>query len=302
MNAAQWTMTLALVLLLSWLAPGVGVAIAQFPVVSFGVAAIFLMAGIRLPFATFKLGLIQWRFHLATQLTIFAVMPLLCWLLAQFFEGSPYRDGIILLGCLPTTISSCVVLTGMMRGDEWLALVSAMISNLLAVFISPLLVYLFLDLSTVPTLDPLPVIQGLLLVVLAPFALGQIISFFITTSVSFGIKTLKLSASIIFFILYLALCQCFASQPEPLGEMAGTFLIFYMLVVFFFAAVLKGILPRAEGRAFMFVGSQKSIAVGIPLIALLDLPNPEHLLVPLICYHYVQLLLPGIALWGRNFR
>ena len=85
--------------------------------------------------------------------------------------------GVYALAVFPTTISSCIVLTQLVRGNAAAAIFNAVLANMLGVFVSPLLLTLLL--STEGAAMPMAEVGRIFLAlgakVLAPFVAGQLI-------------------------------------------------------------------------------------------------------------------------------
>lgn len=72
---------------------------------------------------------------------------------------------------MPTTISSNVVFTRLAGGNEAVAVVNAVIGNLIGIFLSPAWLYLYLGQGGKAPYGT--VIRGMALTVMAPLAVGQ---------------------------------------------------------------------------------------------------------------------------------
>ncbi len=198
----QWLLiAIGVVIVLAYYFPEVGkpggTIKAQYTVTYGAVAVIFLVSGLTLPTNRLLLHIRNWRLHIIVQVTSLLVVS------ACFFgvtaaissAGNPSIQttalvGLVITGCLPTTISSNVVMTKAAGGDDAATMVEVTIGNLLGPFISPLLIsrlYLpaigaFASLSPAAdnaTLRPLyaRVMKQMGLSVFLPLAVGQLIQF-----------------------------------------------------------------------------------------------------------------------------
>ncbi len=292
MKGLEWIIGLALVATGAWLYPELGVSLSRWPVTTAAVVLIFFFSGLRIELRLVLKGIKNWRFQVRAQLLIFGVMPFLFWLFSFFFDG-PTRVGVLLTGCLPTTISSCVVLSSLIGGDEEGALSASLLSNVLALFLAPLLLMFYLSLGNMPEFLIGEAIGKLLLVILAPLLLGRAVRFFYSVSKQIQSQIPFWNSLLIFFLAYIALCKVFYLSV-PIGKILLCMGAFHALLLFIVHLVIRRFLKRAEQIALLFTSTQKSLAIGVPLISFLGLPGSEFVVAPLVAYHFVQLLIPGL--------
>jgi len=106
------------------------------------------------------------------QLFNFAFIPLIVKLLAPFYPDPTFRDGLLVLACLPCTINICVAQTLAAGGNMATAIFNAIFANVIGVFLTPLLAIWMLGAGKgVSLLGTLRKLAG---VVIVPLALGQI--------------------------------------------------------------------------------------------------------------------------------
>lgn len=81
----------------------------------------------------------DWRLHLLTQVTSFFIFPALVFgIVSAVRRSDPNFEkfdqwalvGMVVMGCLPTTVSSNVVMTGQAGGDQSAATIEVMLGNL----------------------------------------------------------------------------------------------------------------------------------------------------------------------------
>lgn len=218
------------------------------------------------------------------------------------------RAGFWLMAFLPTTVASAVAFTATARGDVAGALFQCAVSNVLGVFITPLAVMWILSTGTgeVLRMDPL---RRVGLLVLLPLLAGQLFRPIVGSVVGRHASWApRISSWIILFLLWTAVCGNATRAEEDafgwmnllltaavcavlLGGMAGLILL---------AAPRMG-LDRGGRIAAVFCGTQKTLAMGLPLAGVLfvDAPyTPGLLLLPLIVYHPLQLLAGGLFIAG----
>src|SRR3569623_1330463 len=140
------------------------------------VALLFFLHGAKLSRVAVIAGMTHWRLHLVVMLCTFALFPVLGLLLKPALLTGITPElylGVLFLCTLPSTVQSSIAFTSMARGNVPAAVCSASASNMLGIFLSPMLVGLMVMPHTgaVISLDSfLKIVVQLLL----PFVLGQI--------------------------------------------------------------------------------------------------------------------------------
>lgn len=273
--------------------------------VHLAVAASFLISGLTLPSSALITALGRVRLHALVQVISFVIAPLLALAAgpALIALGQPVAlaDGFLLLACLPTTIASCAIMTRAAGGDEAAALCNATGGNLLGVLATPLLLAVLL--GTHVELPLGRILGQLALDVLAPLAIGQFLQYLGGQTLAQRCAPLKVvSALAILFIVFTVSCGMFTSHDvASLGRTAAIVLALSvvlhatLLALSWWSSGLIG-LARPERIAVLFCASQKTLAIGAPLVAIVH-PQQADLalaMLPMVLYHPVQLLADGI--------
>src|SRR3954447_5218527 len=168
---------MAIAVFLAWLFPNPGArggALHPELLTKGGVALIFFLQGLSLPFEALKSGTLRWPLHLVVQSATFLFFPLVG-LTLLFSTGrwisKDLQLGFFYLCVLPSTVSSSVALTAAARGNVPAAVFNATLSSLLGVFITPF--WLGLVLGASGQAFPIgKVILDLVVWLLLPLALG----------------------------------------------------------------------------------------------------------------------------------
>lgn len=110
---------------------------------------IFLISGLGVKTEEMKKASLFWRLNLFVHFFIYIYHPLLGAAVANALKSttnlSPkLLDGLIIALCLPTTISSAVVLTVCSNGNEAAAIINCTIANVLGIGLTPALIFIFL--------------------------------------------------------------------------------------------------------------------------------------------------------------
>ncbi len=317
-NGFSLALGLAVVLAFLFPAPGGhGGALHADLVSNVGIALILFLQGLSLSIEKVKSGAGNWRLHLVVQSFTFGVFPLAGLLLHVVVpslwpaEPTPIRDGFLYLCVLPSTISTSVVLTAVARGNTAAALFNAAFSNILGVFLTPVLVHLLMRQTGQST--PIgPLLLKILLLTLFPFFVGMGLRPLVLRWVEAHKPWVaRISNAVIVFIVYSAFCD---SVQERIWETHGftmTLLVFLFVAILFFGMSLLIYLTcqllglnREDLIAAYFCSVKKTLAMGVPL-AMLIFGNRSDLsliLLPIMFYHPLQLLVNGLFAnhWARR--
>ncbi|MBB1042082.1 MULTISPECIES: bile acid:sodium symporter family protein [unclassified Dietzia] len=277
-----------------------GAATALGWVTTVGIAVLFFLYGARLEPRELLAGVKHWRLHsvvLAATFLLFPAFGLLGrWALTPVL-GEALATGFLFLTLVPSTVQSSITFVAIARGHVSAAVVSASVSNLLGVFVTPLLVFALMttDGSVVITWDS---VGAIALQLLLPFVLGQLLRRWVLP-VTQRIKRLALfDKSVIVLIVYSAFSDGVADGIwSMVGPAQLTWLIVACCVLLGVVLGLTELISRALGfeerdkRVVQFCGSKKSLATGLPMAAVLFVGQPVGLLVlPLMVFHQIQLI------------
>lgn len=277
---------------------------------SLAVAIIFFLQGVSLPLRQMLAGVFPMRLHLFVLGWNFVLFPTLAFLLIgalQLLLGPELSLGLWMLAILPTTIASATALTVAAKGGVGQAIFASIFSNLLAVFLVPLLALAYLAKSRGAELPLLPVFIQLSWIVLLPLLAGQCFRL-VSRRFCAGLsrRTRQLPQFAILYIVYLSMAQTVSSGVlEALTPTRLVSAIFAVVLLLGMAswAVWRSTrwlkIHHMERISAFFTASQKSIATGLPLLTAVfgaaSMPVDTGLiLVPLLLYHPLQLLLGGI--------
>ncbi|WP_250644826.1 bile acid:sodium symporter [Kushneria konosiri] len=114
------------------------------------IGMLFFLHGARLSPRTVVKGMAHWRLHLVIFLTTFALFPILgliIGLLPPTLLSPALYTGILFLCVLPSTVQSSIAFTSIGGGNVAAAICSATASNILGMFITPILLGLVLSVN-----------------------------------------------------------------------------------------------------------------------------------------------------------
>jgi len=265
--------------------------------VQIAIGILFMVFGMRLSFIEVKDGLSNFRLQGAVLLFTFLVFPLIglifYWLTLPFL-GASLAVGVLFLSLLPSTVQSSVVLIAIARGNVAAGIVSATVSNVLGILITPLLVVVFIHIGG-PDVS-LGALQGILLNLLAPFIFGQLLRRWTGSWISANRRLATLlDKGVILFVVFKASSSAVDSVTVTSTDVllvvsvCGAMLAIILVATWFAGRLLK---LRAEDRVVLLIaGSFKSLATGLPMAAII-LPEEvaAWVAIPVIVYHQLQLI------------
>lgn len=232
-------------------------------------------------------------------------------------------DGMVVCAALPLTINMVLVLTKSAGGDEASAIFNAAFGNMVGVFLSPILILGYLGVSDSGSVELWEVFYKLALRVVAPVTLGQLLQKFCPPVVAFTKKYKhyfkQAQQYCLIFIVYTVFCETFyaaaADDDDNAVDTTSIGDIFIMIAVQFCLLCGLMILSWYTFRCLfrdeptlrvmgLFGSTQKTVAMGVPLINAIYQGNPLIGLytLPLLIWHPMQLvvgtfLAPKLAKW-----
>jgi sodium/bile acid cotransporter 7 len=260
---------------------------------------VFFLHGARLSREAVIGGLTHWRLHLVVMAATFALFPLLCLGLAAlpaWITPPELASGLIFLGCLPSTIQSSIGFTVIARGDVPAAVASASASNLLGMFLTPLLVSLLLHAQSGVSAGQ---IWAIALQLLAPFIAGQVLRRWIGDWVKARAKLLSyVDRGSILLVVYTAFSGAVVEgvwSRVGAGDLVRLFILCSLLLAAVLAATAYAArtfgFSKADEIAIVFCGSKKSLASGAPMAGVLfPAATAGVALLPLMLFHQIQLM------------
>lgn len=263
------------------------------------IAVVFFLHGARLPREAVIRGIVHWRLHLTILAATFVLFPALTvgmTLLPAWITPPELAAGLILLGCLPSTIQSSIAFVGIARGNAAAAVASASASNLIGVFLTPLLAGLLMHTEGAVNPGAFTIIIVQLLV---PFALGQAARPWVGEFVARRNKQLGLlDRGTIVLIVYVAFSSAVVEGVwSRLGALDLVRLLVLCCVLLAAVLAITALAARALGFskedqiAIVFCGSKKSLASGAPIAAALLTPAVAGVaMIPLMVFHQIQLM------------
>ena len=280
-------------------------------VTKLGISLVFFLHGANLAPESLAAGVKNWKVHGLVQATTFALFPILGGILFLALDGimsESLRLGFFFLAALPSTISSSVAMTAIAKGNVPVAVFNATLSGLLGLVLTPAMVSL-VTATGVMQFSLLDAMGNIALLLLAPFALGQLVRPLIKKFVTKYKPILSLlDRSVILLIVFTSFAKSTAGgiwTRFSAGESVATIGVVLVLLAIAFSLTIwlsrRRNLPLHDEAAVVFCGSTKSLANGAPIAQILFAGSPllGVILLPLMLYHQLQLV--GCAILAQRY-
>ena len=272
---------------------------------TFAIGLLFFLHGAKLSREAILEGAGHWRLHLTVFASTFVLFPLLGLAARALPAGmaSPaITAGVLFLCLLPSTVQSSIAFTSIGGGNVPAAVCSASASNIVGIFLTPLLAAVLMG-AHGHSGNELAAVEGVALQLLAPFVAGHLSRPLTGRWVDGHKATLALvDRGSILMVVYTAFS---AAVVQGLWKrLSGLDLLVVLaldgvvlataLTATTWAARLLGFARRDE-VAIVFCGSKKSLASGVPMAGVL-FPSAQVglLIVPLMLFHQMQLMVCAV--------
>ena len=255
--------------------------------IDWGICIIFLLYGLKLNIKEVFRDIRNWKLHLLVQFGTFVLFPFLVFIFYGLAKGTSYELvwlSIFFLACLPSTVSSSVVM--------------ASISGLIGIVVTPLLMGFFLE-NASSDVNQAEIVQQLLLKVLLPIVLGLLLNPFFKKIIEKYSKWIgEFDRFVILLIVYESFSDAFVKQIFQSVSFSIFGIIFFSLVSLFFIVytILKYIAQKLHFSdediiTTTFCGSKKSLVHGSLFVMVLGISETERVfyLLPIMLYHSFQL-------------
>jgi sodium/bile acid cotransporter 7 len=269
------------------------------------ICLLFFLHGAKLPREAVIAGAGHWRLHLTVLACTFVVLPLLGLLLQPLFSTLVTPElylGILFVCVLPSTVQSSIAFTSVARGNVPAAVCAASASNLLGVFLTPVLIGLMV-VAQAGGHSSFDAIRSIALQLLLPFVAGQLARRWIGSWIDARKALLKVvDQGSILLVVYTAFSEAVVQglwQQLPGRSLAGLLLIDALLLAL--VMVIATLASRRLGFSkedeitIVFCGSKKSLASGIPMAKILFAGHALGAVVlPLMLFHQLQLMVCAV--------
>jgi solute carrier family 10 (sodium/bile acid cotransporter), member 7 len=297
----NFTLAVIATVLLATLLPISGSAAGAFSLATeLAIALLFFLHGTRLSRQSVVQGLTHWRLHLTVFASTYGLFPILgvaAGLLAPWPLSPSLAAGVLFLCCLPSTVQSSIAFTSIAGGNVPAAICSASASNLIGVFLTPLLVGLLMHAQGGAL--SWGSIENIVLQILLPFAVGQLLHPWLGAWAVRHKKMLRLvDRGSIIMVVYGAFSEAVLKglwhqvSPTNLATMVAVDVVLLTVVLAITAWSSRRLgFSREDQITIVFCGSKKSLASGIPIANILFAGHSVGMIVlPLMLFHQIQLM------------
>lgn len=301
---------LVIVVLLATFVPARGVAAAGFEyLTTFAIALLFFLHGAKLARSTVIAGITHWRLHLCILAMIFIVFPILglgLGVLSPAVLSPEIYAGFLFLCILPSTVQSSISYTSIGGGNVPAAVCSATASNILGIFLTPLLAGLLLKHQSGGI--SFDTFEAIMLQLLLPFICGQIMQPRLGSFIARHRKIIGVvDRGSILLVVFTAFSSAVVSglwhrtslQDMVTMVVVACALLAVVLLITIFGSRALGF-SRADEIAIVFCGSKKTLASGIPMATVIFAgQNIGAIILPVMLFHQIQLMV--CAVMSRNY-
>lgn len=269
------------------------------------ICLLFFLHGAKLPREAVIAGATHWRLHLTVLACTFVVLPLLGLFLKPLVSTLVTPElylGVLFVCVLPSTVQSSIAFTSVARGNVPAAVCAASASNLLGIFLTPVLIGLMV-VAQAGGGSSFDAIRNIALQLLLPFVAGQFARRWIGPWIDSSKAFLKIvDQGSILLVVYTAFSEAVIQglwQQLPRHSLAGLLLIDGLLlalimVIATFTSRRLGF-SKEDEITIVFCGSKKSLASGIPMAKILFAGHALGAVVlPLMLFHQIQLMVCAV--------
>lgn len=279
----------------------------EYTVKYIAVSFIFFNSGLSLRSEDLTRAITRVRLHAFIQGFTLLFVPAFVYMLTSALKYTSMNhwlvQGLRVVGCMPPPVSSAVILTKAVGGNEAAAIFNSAFGSFLGIVVTPLLLYAVIgSTSTVPFTT---VFIQLSITVVVPLVVGQCLR----TCVKDWMERNKppfgtLSSCTLLLIIYTTFCDTFLRSTigihgSSLVIMALIILLLQLVLItmtFYLSQTPSLEFSPSDRVAIMFCSTHKSLTLGIPMLKIIfsGYSNLSVISIPLLMYHPTQILLGGI--------
>lgn len=273
------------------------------------VSIIFFNSGLSLRTEDLKNAISQVKLHAFVQSFTLVFVPVLMSQLVNILSNTSINQwllkGLLVVSCMPPPVSSAVILTKAVGGNEAAAIFNSAFGSFLGIFVTPFLLLILVGSSSAVPYSS--IFTTLSLTVVAPILLGQVFRYndgvkkwMETTKPPFG----TIGSCVLLLIIYTTFCDTFSSDVGDISKSSLLRVVviivllqsFLLFITFWITSLDGSPYAPADTVAIMFCATHKSLTLGIPMLKIVfqGYKYLSLISIPLLIYHPTQILLGGI--------
>ncbi|AWD70973.1 MULTISPECIES: bile acid:sodium symporter family protein [Acinetobacter] len=311
----RFTILLFIMVILASFVPVSGQAAEVFSsITTIAIAILFFLHGAKLSREAVVEGLMHWKLHTLVFAFTFALFPIIGLLAKPILVpllGQELYWGFLFMCFLPSTVQSSIAFTSVAQGNVAGAVCSASFSNIVGMFITPVLVAFFILGQSQHGFDPTSSIMQITLLLLVPFILGQILRPWVFPQMKKMPEIVKIfDQGSILMVVYGAFSSAVVAGLWHQVSLTTLLLLIIACSVLLTVVMLLALfVPRwigfdkADQKTIFFCGSKKTLASGVPMAQILFIGQPIGMIVlPIMIFHQIQLMVCGIVanMWSKQ--
>ena len=200
--------------------------------------------------------------------------------------------GFYVMACVPTTLSSGIVISGLAGGCKSTAVILTILMSFIGVFTLPLILEVLMASSEIAQIQPWFIFGNLCLCVLIPFLFGIFLKRYSSKPFTFGSYY---PSSIVILIVFTSTC---VSGEVLLGTHLHEFIKWLCLSVLIHGIMLITIglylkftdLKENKKLSLLICGSQKTLPLSLGVMSMMGMLYPKAIVFCLMI-HFVQLFI-----------
>lgn len=279
----------------------------EYSVKYLAVSLIFFNSGLSLRSEELTEAMTRVKLHSFVQCFTLLFVPIIINILASILSRTALNQwliqGLRVVGCMPPPVSSAVILTKAVGGNDAAAIFNSAFGSFLGIAVTPFLLYVIIgSSSTVPFSS---VFIQLSLTVVLPLMIGQWFRMYIKDWLEknkppFG----TISSCTLLLIIYTTFCDTFSQSSLDIDGQSliklAIIIVFLQLLLLYLTFNLSQMsyldFTPAETVAIMFCSTHKSLTLGIPMLKIIYAGYPflSIISIPLLMYHPTQILIGGL--------
>ncbi|KAF6210169.1 hypothetical protein GE061_013271 [Apolygus lucorum] len=270
------------------------------------VGIIFFISGLSLRLDDLSGAAASFKVHLFIQIFTFVGVPIAVYLLCYLFLSTIgvnewILKGLITVSCMPPPVSSAIILTKAIGGNEAAAVFNSVLGSFLGIIITPFSLLLFLGSSAM--LSMVNSLVALSQTVIVPLVVGLLLRHFNIVASANSLPLSNIGQAVLLFIIYTTFCDAFLTHDSPMNAtdiLFSVILVVMLQLVFLYAsfhmAQNSKWFSAADVVAITFCSTHKSLTLGIPILRILysGYSHFSQITLPLLVYHPTQIMLGGL--------